>query len=255
MPPFIDALKLAWARASDSNAGLLAAGIAYYAFLSFVPLIAAMVLSYGLFAQPETIAAHIGQLARTLPPSASELVTDQIESVVETRAGAKGFGLAAALVLSIFAARVAAGSVITALNVAFGAEESRGFVKANLLALAITAGAVFAIGLVGIATALAGPASLLVVAAAALLSAALAYRRVPNVEPAGWPAAFRGALLFAAGWTAASAAFAFYAANFGNYNATYGSLGAVVVLLTWLFLSAYVLVLGGFLTAASRQPS
>lgn len=251
MPPIFEALKSAWTLATRNNAGLLAAGIAYYAFLSFVPLIAAMVLSYGLFVDPQTIATHSAQLAATLPPSASQLVTDQIESVVETRAGAKGLGLAAAIALSLFGARLAAGSVITAFNVAFDAEESRGLVKANLLALAITLGAVGVSGLVGAAAALAGPASLVVIALFAFAAAALAYHFVPNAPAPAWPATVRGGVLFALGWTGANAIFGFYAANFGNYNATYGSLGAVVVFLTWLFLSAYVLLLGAHLAAAS----
>ncbi len=253
MPPISRSLKSAWVQATRNNAGLLAAGIAYYAFLSFLPLVAAMVLSYGLFVDPETIARHSAQLAVTLPPSASELVLEQIEAVVETRAGAKGLGLVVAIALSLFGARLAAGSVITALNVAFDAEESRSFLKANLLALAITMGAVAVSGLVGAAAALAGPASLVVVVLFAFAAAALTYRIVPNVPPPAWGATMRGAALFAIGWSIASAAFGFYAAQLGNYNATYGSLGAVVVFLTWLFLSAHVLLLGGHLAAASER--
>jgi membrane protein len=255
MPPIFEALKSAWTQATRNNAGLLAAGIAYYAFLSFVPLIAAMVLSYGLFVDPQTIASHSAQLAATLPPSASQLVIDQIESVVETRAGTKGLGLIVATALSLFGARLAAGSVITALNVAFDAEESRGLLKANLLALAITLGAAIAGGLLGATTALAGPASLVVFALFAFAAAALAYHFVPNAPAPTWPATVRGAALIALAWTGSSAAFGIYAANFGNYNATYGSLSAVVVLLTWLFLSAYVLLLGGHLAAASDERS
>jgi len=253
-------LKQAWARANDCDIGLIAAGIAYYTFLSFVPLLAAAVLIYGIAVDPRTLAEHTAQLAQSLPGSASELVSDQLESVVDTRSGTSGLGLVAALAASLFAARVAAGAVIKALNDAFGADEDRGFIKSNLLALAITIGAVVAIGIVAGATTLASTvlnesvgafASYLIVGLAGVGGAMVAYKLVPNTRQVSKSAAFHGALLFALGWMVASAAFGFYVANFGNYNATYGSLGAIVVFLTWLFLSSYLLLFGAHTACAS----
>jgi membrane protein len=254
-------LKAGWSRAQENSAGLLAAGIAYYAFLSFVPLLAVAVLTYGLVATPETLAEHGAAIADTLPPSAAELVRSQLESIAETRGGASGFGLIAAIAISLFSARVAAGSIITAFNLAFDAPESRGFIKSNLLAVAITLGAVLAISLVVLVTALVAfvyPgsdgafASFAGVALGALGAAVLAYRIVPNVDDVSFAEAVRGGVLFAVGWTAASLGFAYYTSNFANYNATYGSLGAIIVLLTWLYLSAYLLLLGAHFAAAAR---
>jgi len=259
MPAITRTLKQAWARAGDCNIGLIAAGIAYYTFLSFVPLLAAMVLVYGIAVDPQTLARHTASLASALPGSAAELVSDQLESVVETRGDASGLGLIAALAGSLFAARVSAGAVITGLNDAFGAEENRGFIKSNLLALAITVGAIIAMGLVGGATTLASTvlkgsigafASYAIVGAAGIGGAMIAYKVVPNTPSVENAAALRGACLFALGWMIASAAFGFYVASFGNYNATYGSLGAIVVFLTWLFLSAYLLLFGAHTTFA-----
>ncbi|MGB3712684.1 MAG: YihY/virulence factor BrkB family protein, partial [Erythrobacter sp.] len=235
---------------------------AYYTFLSFIPLLAATVLIYGIAVDPQTLAEHTAGLARSLPGSAADLVNDQLEAVVETRSGASGFGLLAALAGSLFAARVAAGAVIKALNDAFGAKDDRGFIKSNLLALAITVGAVIAMGVVAATTALVSTvlqgaggafAGYAIVGAAGVGGALMAYRTVPNTHAVSTKAALRGAILFAVGWMVASAAFGFYVAQFGNYNATYGSLGAIVVFLTWLFLSAYLLLLGAH-TACACDP-
>ncbi len=259
MPSLFHTLKSAWSRASDADIGLIAAGIAYYTFLSFMPLLAATVLIYGFAVDPQTLAQHTGRLAQSLPGSAAQLVTDQLEAVVESRSGASGLGLLAALAGSLFAARVAAGAVIKALNDAFGAEESRGFIKSNLLALAITVGAAVAMGLVAGTTAVTstvlggsggGFASYAIVGAAGVGGAMLAYRVVPNTQGVSKGAALRGAVLFALGWMAASAGFGLYVSRFGDYNATYGSLGAIIVFLTWLFLSAYLLLLGAHIACA-----
>jgi membrane protein len=260
MPPLIASLRSGWSRAGDGNVGIIAAGVAYYGFLALVPLIAAAILTYGLVVDPATIAAHGANLARTLPDAAGELVAQQFASVAESRGGASGLGLAAAIALSLIGARVAAGALITALDIAFGADGGRGFLKANLLALAITLAAVIGLGLVAAAltlatTGLAGNAGALasfaVIGMAGYGGAALAYRIVPDVPAIPAAAARRGAALFAAGWLAASAGFGLYASNFANYNATYGSLGAVVVFLTWLWLSAWLLLLGAHVAAVS----
>jgi membrane protein len=254
--------KGAWAHAQEHNAGLLAAGIAYYAFLSFIPLLAASILTYGVIADPQTVAQHAASLAESLPASASDLVIEQLDAITDRRSGTKGLALIAAIAISLFGARVAAGAVIKAFNVAFEAREGRGFVKANLLALCITIGAILAAGLLVAATALVAfvlPgsggafASFLAVGLAGLGGTLLAYRIVPNVDHVTFADALRGAIPFALLWMIASAGFGFYASNFGNYNATYGSLGAIVVLLTWLFLSAYALLLGAHIAAESRR--
>lgn len=263
MRPIIASLKSGWARANAENAPLLAAGIAYYAFLSFVPLLGAIVLAYGLIAEPETVAGHAAALAEELPASSAKLVTDQLENVTDRGGGTSGLGLIVALALALFGSRVAAGAVVTAFDVAFGAEEKRGLVRANLVALAITVGAMLAFGIVAAATTVVSVfledgggrfATFALVGLVGIGGAMLAYRIVPNTHARiAYRAALRGAVLFALGWMAASAGFGFYVSNFGNYNATYGSLGAVVVFLSWLFISALLLLAGAFFAQASTQ--
>lgn len=271
-PSLKDAFRQAWAAAGQDNVSILAAGVAYYAFLAFVPLLAAAVLTYGLVANPETVARHISGLAGALPQSAAELVGSQLQGVVETSVGKKGFGLLLAIAIALFGARNGAGAVVTAVGLAYGETNERSFLRSNLLALAITFGAIVAGGLT-VATltvvagveaflpALGGAASLLIKALTYLVllaigvgGAALLYRHAPDMQRPGWPAVRRGAVFTGLGWVLLTVLFGIYVANFANYNATYGSLGAVVVLLTWLYLSAYLLLFGAELNAARSNP-
>ena len=250
-------LRAAWAAGSKDNISLIAAGIAHYALLALVPALGALVLAYGVFADPQTVARHIQLLSDNLPAAAAEIIGDQLRNVSEGATGAKGLGLVASLAVAIFGARNAARALMTGLNIAFHADEMRGFLRANLVALAITAGGIGGLVIIGGASAalalISGPlgalASFCFLAGSAILSAAVLYRYAPNQPAPDWRAALEGGVVFAVGWIAATAGFAFYAANFGSYNATYGSLGAVVVLITWFYVSALMLLLGGELTA------
>ena len=257
----LDDLKAAWAAGSDDNISLIAAGIAHYALLALVPALGALVLGYGLFAAPQTVAGHIQALSANLPEAAAGIIGDQLRNVTEGDSGPKGFGLALALALALWGARNGARAVMTGLNIAFHAGEARGFVRGNLVALAITlCGIVGLVALGGLSTTLAviagplgGVASFLLLFFAATGGAAGLYRFVPNKPSPAWRTILPGALLFAAGWLAATAGFAFYAANFSSYNATYGSLGAVVVLITWFYVTALLLLLGAELTAVKAS--
>jgi len=261
------ALKRAWAEGSADNIGIVAAGVAFYAFLALVPLLGACVLIYGLVADPATVEQHVGSLAQALPQSAAELIGEQLHNVVQDSAGKKGLGLLIALAVALFGARNGAGSVVTAMNIAYDEEETRGFVKLNLLALVITLGAILgAIVAVGATTVLAAVgqlvpdlsgagvvlsriASFVLILLLGMAAAAAFYRYGPDRDEPRWEWITAGSLFAALAWVILTALFGYYASNFGNYNATYGSLGAVVVLLTWFYLSAYVLLLGAEINA------
>ena len=254
-------LKSAWAAGSADNISIIAAGIAHYALLALVPSLAALVLGYGIFADPATVADHIRALSANLPAAAAEIIGDQLRNVSEGAGSAKGFGLLFALGVALWGARNGARALMTGLNIAFHAGPSRGFLRGNLVALAITASGIIGLVVLGTLTTalavIAGPAgavaSFLLLSLAATGGAALLYRFAPNTARPGWREILPGAILFAAGWLAATAAFAFYAANFGSYNATYGSLGAVVVLITWFYVSAMLLLLGAELAAVKAS--
>lgn len=267
-------LKRTWQESGDDRAGLLAAGVAFYAFLAFVPLLASVVLTYGLVADPETVAAHIQSLARNLPEQAAGIIGDQLRSMTGGDDSAKGFGLLLAILFSVYGASKGAGAVITALNVAYDIEEARGFVSRTLVTLGMTLGAVLVLLVAALAiSALGFIASLMpftspllhqvlkfafwgAAAVAASLVVAFVYRHGPNRPDAPWTWITPGSALATLLWLLATFGFGLYVSNFGNYNATYGSLGGVVVFLTWLYLSAYILLMGAELNAElERQQS
>jgi membrane protein len=261
-PGWIEIAKRTWKEVGKDNVGIVAAGVAFYFFLALVPLLGATVLTYGLFASPETVARQAQGLTAFLPGEAASLIGEQLMNVVQTSGGKKGFGLIAAIAVAFWGARNAAGAIVTALNIAYEEEEKRGFVKTTLLALAMTLGAVVMAGVVGAAIAVltavekllpnAGPighfltsaVTYLLLAAMAAAAAATLYRYGPSREKARWTWLTPGSIFFAVVWLGLTLGFGFYVRNFGSYGATYGALSSVVVLLTWLYLSSYVLIFG-----------
>lgn len=253
-------------ESSSDNVGLVAAGVSFYGFLALLPLMGAIVLSYGLLADPQTVVQNMTAMTRVMPKDIAQLIGEQLLHVVQTSGSKKGFGILIALALAIFGARNGAAAVLTALNIAYEEEESRGFFKVNLLALTITAAAVvlavLALFAVAIATQLEAllPASPLLAVVLKIISylvltglaagaAAALYRYGPSRDRARWNWLSPGSLLFAIGWVALTLGFGTYVTNFGNYSATYGSLATVVILLTWLYLSSYLLVFGAELNS------
>lgn len=254
-------------EAAADNVGLIAAGVAFYGFLALVPLLGATVLTYGLVAEPATVLRDMQRLTTMLPAEIAGIVGDQLLGVVQTSERAKGLGLLVALGVALFGARNAAGAIITSLNIAYEEEEKRGFIGVTLLALGITAGAVLSGVVALLAVTVLGylenllpgsnpvvlvtskMASYLLLALAASAAAAALYRYGPSRDQAKWVWLTPGSLLFALSWMILTLGFGFYVANFGNYGATYGSLSAVVVLLTWLYLSSYALLFGAELNS------
>jgi membrane protein len=256
-----------WAEAAKDNVGLVAAGTSFYCFLALVPLLGSVVLTYGLVADVQTVGDHIAGLVAVLPAEAAKLIGEQLIAVVQGSSEKKGFGLLIALGVALFGARNAAGALITALNIAYEEEEKRGFIRVNLLALGITAAGVLAAvaGILAVAALnylhLAVPqgspvliaagrvVSFILVALAAAGMAALLYRYGPSRQNARWRWLTPGSALFAVSLVLLTLGFGFYASNFGSYGATYGTLSSVVVLLTWIYLSAYALLFGAELNS------
>ena len=167
------------------------------------------------------------------------------------------------LAIALFGARNGARSLMTGINIAYGTDGARGFVKGNLVALALTAAglcgfilaAIGSAALAGIGGFFGGLVSLAFLLAIAILGAGLLYRFAPNGPAPAWSAIWPGAMTFAVLWLIATAAFGFYAANFGSYNATYGALGAVLALITWFWATGFLLLFGAELTALrNRRP-
>jgi len=256
-----------WREAGQDNISLVAAGVAFYGFLAIAPLLAAFVLAYGLAADPARVVEDMRDLTALMPADAAALIGEQLMAVVRTSAEKKGAGLFLALGLAVFGARNGAAAIITALNIAYEETETRNLLRTNLLALAITVAALmlgmlslYAVAALGhlermlpeapswlIAAGKIGAYALLLLAGAA--GAATLYRYAPNRATARWVWLTPGSIGAASLWLILTIGFGLYVSGFGNYGATYGSLSAVVVLLTWLYLSSYVLLLGAELNS------
>ena len=265
-------LKRTWSSAGDHNVSLAAAGVAFYAFASIVPMLAATVLLYGLVATPETVTANIRSLFSVLPADAASSVGDQLGTVVSTSDGKKGVGLVVAIALALYGATKGAGAMVSALGIAYGHEEKRGFVRLNLLALSMVAAAVLLVvaaasviavtatverwlsGAPGIVLALIRVASFVGLWLVVVTAAAALYRFAPPGHSRHFRWLAPPPVLASTLWIAGTVGFGVYASHFGSYGATYGALSAVIVLLTWLWLSAYAFLLGGELDASLTAP-
>ena len=256
-----DVLLRAYKETSGDNIGLIAAGVSFYAFLALLPLLGAIVLTYGIVADPQTVVRNMTAMTKVMPQDVAQFIGEQLLYVVQTSGGKKGLGVFVALALALFSARNGAGAIVTALNIAYEEEEKRGLVKVNLLALLITAAAVlmavFALLSMAILAAvetllpslplvalLSKLLSYMLLGLAAAAAAATLYRFGPSRDRARWVWLTPGSLFFAVTWVMLTLLFGLYVSQFGNYSATYGSLATVVILLTWLYLSSYLLLFG-----------
>jgi membrane protein len=258
-----DIASRTWQRTWDDNVGLVAAGVAFYGFFALVSIIGIVVLAYGLVAEPRTVVDHMQVLTDVLPPDIALLIGEQALHAVTSSEAAKGTGLLIALAAALYGGTNGAAALITALNIAYEEKEKRSLARFYLLALLMTLAAV-AVTLAALAgtafVATIGPGGgtvpllgkmagyvLLLLASAVLIS--LLYRYVPSRHEARWVWITPGSMLAAAVWLLLTVLFGFYLTNLANFSATYGSLGALAALQTWLYLSAYVLVLGAELNS------
>lgn len=259
---WLEVAKRTWQRSSADDVGLLASGIAFNAFFALVPFLTSVILGYALVAPPEKAAEHLARLSDLLPAEAAELVTTQLQRVVETTSDATGFGLLLTLGLSLYGAIRGANGIISALNIAYDVDDARVFWRRLVVALGITVGLVvaFLLASVGISAInflaallpeLGGLVPTLLQfsywlgsALAVSVVVGLIYHFAPNRPDPKWRWVTAGSLIATATWLLASLAFGFYVSNFGNYNAVYGALGAIIVFMMWLYVSAYILVAG-----------
>ncbi len=264
MKSILGTLKAAWAHLSARNGPLLAAGVAFYAFLAIFPAMIAAVLSYGLIASPETVSRQSRQITDALPADAASLITGQMDTLTQTPSGSLGVGLLLSVTLAIYSASGGIGNLLTALTAMFEGTNDRNFVKAKLQAVRLTAGAVVfaivAISLVAAAPALFNFLDLpgfvraglevvrwLILLGAIVLAITALFRNADHVtddQPQDDRHMRVGVLVAAGLWLVASLGFSLYVDNFGSYGETYGALAGVVALLLWLWISMLALLLG-----------
>lgn len=254
-------------RVWDDNVGLVAAGVAFYGFFALLSLLGLIVLVYGFVADPFTVIEHMQALTAVLPSDVAFVIGDQLMTAVRASLKTKGFGILLAFLVAVYGGTNGAASVITALNIAYEEKEKRSLLAFYILAVSMTLGAL----LVAL-SALAATASLaylqhllpsaspglvlggklagyLLLAVVASGIASTLYRFGPSREQARWTWITPGSLFAALAWLLLTWAFGIYVSRFTNYRASYGSLAAVVALLTWMYLSAYAFVFGAELNS------
>ncbi|EJN11703.1 putative membrane protein [Bradyrhizobium sp. YR681] len=261
-----DIFRRTYQRIDDDRLLATAGGVVFFGLLAIFPAVTALVSSYGLFADPATISGNLRTLAMMLPAGTFQIVEDQVARVVSNGNTALGAAFLFGLVLAIWSANAGVKAIFDALNVAYEAREKRGFIKLNLISLTFTVGAIAALLLMVsavVAFPLAldhlglAPESRLIVALArwplllVILLAALAilYRFAPSRDAPRWQWLSVGAVTAALLWIAGSSLLSWYLSAFANYNATYGSLGAAIGLMTWMWMSAIVIMFGAELNS------
>jgi membrane protein len=262
--------KRAWAESKADQVPLLAAGVAFFSFLSLFPAMIAAVMVYGLVADPKTVADQAKQLSEALPKDAASLITAQMEAITRTPQQSLGLGLIVALVLALWSASGGVGNVMSAVNIAYDEEETRGFVKRKALAILFTLGAILfavvAIVLIAVLPVLLdefipnGVVRVLIevgrwvgLLVAVMVALAVLYRYAPDRDAPQLKWASVGAVVSTVIWLIASLGFSLYVDNFGSYGKTYGALAGVVVLLLWLWISMFVVLLGAEINAEAEQ--
>ncbi|MFZ3582308.1 YihY/virulence factor BrkB family protein [Loktanella sp. DJP18] len=270
-------LKRVWTEIGDDHIGLIAAGCAFYGLLAIFPgLVAAMALA-GLFTDPATIVDQLETLTRVIPTEAAQIVIDQAKSVAGSDSGGLGLAAIFGLATAFYSATNGMAALIEGLNVAFDVTEPRSFFRSFVVRGGLTLGLIagfFGIVLVLVALPIVltflrlptdtvwyvmlvrWPVVLILVAA----GLAVLYRFGPARPNRQWRWITPGAAFACLLWIAGSAAFGYYVSNFATYNETFGALGGVIVLLMWLWLSAYIVLLGAEIDAeieaqAKQAPS
>lgn len=260
-----DILKRVWQQMGEDNVSNLAAAVAFWGLLSLVPAMTALVSLYGLVSDPHAVQQQVAATAGVLPDQARTLMSAQLNALTQNPSKL-GIGLVISVAFAIWTARSGTGMMMTALNTAYDEKEKRNFIWFNIHALALTAGMVV-FGIAAIAFVAILPAVLqflqlptswkivlqvvrwIVLACLVVLAMAILYRYAPSREKPRWQWVSWGAAFAAVFWLLGSAAFSYYVANFGGYDKTYGSLAAVVIVLLWFYLTAYVILIGAEINA------
>ena len=255
-----------WVEIGEDRVTLVAAGATFYLLLALFPALAAFVSFYGFVANPDTIAEQIAFLGGMLPSGGLDLIQAQLNALAEQDPAALSFGFVFGLLFALWSANNGIKSLFEALNIAYEEIEKRSFLWLNLVSFAFTLGAIV-IGILFIVSVGVVPAVLATVGlgrftetlialfrwpvmiVAASVGLSLLYRFGPSRQPAEWRWLSWGAVITIIVWLAASITFSWYLANFADYNATYGSLGAVIGFMMWTWISVVILIVGAEVNA------
>lgn len=261
-----DILKRTYHQVGQDRLLAVAAGVVFYGLLAIFPAITALVSSYALFADPSTINQHLAFISDVLPAGTFSIVEDQIKRVLAKGDVKLGVSFAFGLIFALWSANGGMKAVIDALNVVYDEDEKRGFLKLNAISLAFTLGGLLSI-LTAIGLVVAAPLILKAfglgrvgdallqygrwpaLAILLLLGLALLYRFGPSRKSPKWKWVSVGSVAAAVTWLCGSALLSFYLTNYAGYDATYGSLGAAIGLMMWMWMSTIVVLFGAELNA------
>ncbi len=257
----------------NDNVGVVAAGVAFFSLLAVFPLLTAGLSIYGYFADPADAQDMLAQVSGVLPRDAWNLLNDQISSVVNQPSANLGFGIAIGMMVALYSAGAGIRAIMRAMNIAYGEAESRSFTKFYALAgsmtlsmivfmwisLAVIIGVPALLNLLhleGVAIIFARALPWMLLVGLFAFASGVLYRFGPSRRPAKKRWVYPGIVFTTSAWLILSGGFSFFVSNFGRYNATYGSLSAVIILLIWFWLTAFIVIVGAELNAEmERQTS
>jgi membrane protein len=256
---WLDIAKRTMKEAKQDQIPLLAAGVAFYTLLSLFPAIIAAVSIYGLVADPQTVRDQIDNLTKMLSPETAKIIGTQIEQITSGAGGALGFATVLGILTALWSASSGMKALITGVNLAYDETETRKFAKLRGLAVLLTLGAMVLLVVAGATIAgfppiandlpmvlqwVLGIVRFIILAALVIFGLAVLYRYAPDRDEPKWTWVSWGSVVATVLWIVASIGFSVYASSFGNYNKTYGALAGIIILMFWLFLTAYVVLFG-----------
>jgi len=260
-----EAIKGSIALISASNLSLISAGVAFFSMLSLFPALAALIAMLGLIADPVFVVAQLEEVRGLLPNDVYEIINKQVVGLVTARSDTLGWAGLLSLLVALWSARAGVAAMMIGLNNVYGTKNRNmiwHYVRALFLTLMLVVVmivavislivtpvvlAFFPLGLIG--TLLVDALRWIVAVGVLLAGAAVLYRFGPNRRGAKMRWFSAGALLAVSSWIVLSVGFSYYVSNFGNYNQVYGSIGAVIAMLIWLWISSFLVLLGGALNA------
>ncbi|MEK0084439.1 YihY/virulence factor BrkB family protein [Benzoatithermus flavus] len=259
-------LKRVWRETTSDRMSMMAASCAFYAMLALFPAISVLISLYGLVLDPSSVEGQLQAVRDILPAAAYDLVAQRVHDLAAKGSTTLSWGVAIGFLFALWSATAGTKALINALNIAYEEEEKRSFLRLNLVAIAMTL-----CGIVGVSVALSvivgvpaalrlenlGPAagiavrllSFLLLIGCVVVGLSVLYRFGPDRHEARWHWITPGSILAGVLWLLASLLFSFYVGHFASYDVTYGSLGAVVIVLMWFYISAFVVMLGAELNA------